>query len=281
MNDNYIKTNTILDRILAHKAKLIQEIYDQPDQFALLERAADLAQLDYTPRDFIGALRQNALEQGTVAVIAEVKKASPSKGVLIEDFDPVALATTYAQNGASAISVLTDEEFFQGSLDYLRDVRMAVDCPLLMKDFIIDPCQIYMGRAAGADAMLLIVAALSDNLLVELHGLITSLGMAALVEVHNQTEMERALKLGARLIGVNNRNLKTFRVDLETTANVARYVPKGVMLVAESGMKTSADVQRMGRLGAHAALIGEGLVTAENIATTVREFSSQKREVGG
>ncbi len=161
----------------------------------------------------------------TVALIAEVKHASPSKGVLIENFDPVALGTTYAANGAAAISVLTDQQFFGGSLAYLTQVRAAVDIPVLRKDFIIDPYQVYEARAANADAVLLIVAALADAQLADLHALVAELGMAALVEVHNEAELERALQINPRLIGVNNRDLKTFHEDLGTTGRIAALIP--------------------------------------------------------
>lgn len=274
MSDSFVKTNTILDRILAAKVDQVREIQAVAGTESALEMAAKAAQSTLPPRDFAGALRK-----ATVALIAEMKKASPSRGVLIHDFDPVRLGTVYAQNGASAISVLTDVQFFQGSLDYLRDVRQTVQLPVLMKDFVIAPCQIHMGRSAGADAVLLIVAALTDSQLTELHALITELGMAALVEVHNRLEMERALKVGARLIGINNRNLNTFDVDLDTTARLAQLVPADVTLVAESGLKSGEDVHRMGRLGAHAVLIGEGLVTATDVASKVREISSQQREI--
>jgi indole-3-glycerol phosphate synthase len=224
-------------------------------------------------RDFVGALTKGK----HVALIAEVKHASPSKGILIDPFDPVGLGMTYAQNGAEAISVLTDEPFFMGQLGHLRDVRDAVPVPVLRKDFIIDKYQVYEARVAGADAVLLIVMALEDSQLAELHSLICELGMAALVEVHNEAELERALKIDATLIGVNNRNLKTFHEDLETTARVAKLVPVGVTLVAESAIRSADDVRRMGELGAHAVLVGEGLVKADNIALKVREFSSQPR----
>jgi indole-3-glycerol phosphate synthase len=263
---SFVKTDTILDKILTHKMLEIRE--EAPP--AILAHALDAAHKAAPARDFHGALQQ---EQ--VALIAEVKKASPSKGVLIEDFDPVAIGTTYAANGAAATSVLTDEKFFQGHLDYMRDVRSAVAVPVLRKDFIIDPYQICTGRAAGADAILLIVAALVDSQLVDLQSLAHELGMAALVEVHNEKEMERALKVGAKLVGINNRNLKTFQVDIETTARLARLVPEDVTLVAESGIQSVADVQRMGTYGARAVLVGESLVKADNIAERVRAFSSQ------
>jgi indole-3-glycerol phosphate synthase len=197
--------------------------------------------------------------------------------VLIENFDPVALGKTYAGNGAAAISVLTDERFFMGSLDHLTQVREAVSIPVLRKDFIIDCYQVYEARAAGADAALLIVAALEDSQLADLHALIRELGMAALVEVHNESELERVLKIDATLIGVNNRDLKTFHEDLGTTERIARLVPDTVTLVAESAIRSSADVRKMGELGAHAVLVGEGLVKAGSIAEQVQTFSSQPR----
>jgi indole-3-glycerol phosphate synthase len=226
------------------------------------------------PRDMIGALRRD-----TVALIGEVKRASPSKGVLIEDFRPVELATSYEQHGASAISVLTDERFFQGHLDYLTAIHDAVKIPTLRKDFVIDLYQVYEARAAGADAILLIVGALYDSQLSELFTVANDLGMAALVEAHDEAEMKQALKIGAKLIGINNRDLKTFNEDLGTTERLAKLAPKEVTLVAESGIRSVDDVRRMGELGAHAVLVGEGLVKAGNIGEKVREFSSQPREV--
>ncbi|MCA9888448.1 MAG: indole-3-glycerol phosphate synthase TrpC [Anaerolineae bacterium] len=274
MTAQYVKTDTILDKILAHK---VEEIADDKAKFTLVaaqQKASLTVDPESAPRDFMAALRRE-----NVALIAEVKKASPSKGVLIDDFDPVAIGTTYAQNGASAISVLTDEHFFQGHLGYMGAVRKAVDVPVLRKDFIIDPYQVYVARAFSADACLLIVAALSDSQLTELHALIIELGMAALVEVHSEEELERALKIGAKLIGVNNRDLKTFNVDLETTARVARNVPDDVLLVADGGIRNAEDVYQMGQLGAHAVLVGESLVKSENIACAVYDYSHQKREV--
>lgn len=265
----FIHTDTVLDRILERKAG---EVAAQKRKRPLpgLRREAEAAA---PPRDFAGALRRD-----TVALIAEVKHASPSKGVLIDPFDPVALATTYAANGAAAISVLTDEPFFQGQLDHLRAARAAVDVPALRKDFTIDPYQVYEGRAAGADAMLLIVAALADAQLAELHAAIRALGMAALVEVYSEAELERALRLGATLVGVNNRDLKTFKEDLGVTERLARLLPDGVTLVAESAIRSVGDVRRMGAAGASAVLVGEGLVKAGNIAAQVKAFSGQPRE---
>jgi indole-3-glycerol phosphate synthase len=262
----FVKTNTILDKILARK---VEEV--QADRARLAE-VARLALSAPPPLDFTAALRREI-----VALIAEIKKASPSKGVLIEQFDPVALGQTYAENGAAAISVLTDQDFFQGHIDYLKAVRAAVTIPLLRKEFVIDASQVYEGRAAGADAILLIAAALDDAQLADLRAVIESLGMAALVEVHHEGELERALKIGAALIGVNNRDLKTFREDLNTTARIAALVPPTVTLVAESAIRSLDDVRRMGELGAHAVLVGEGLVKSDNIAHTVQTFSGVRR----
>lgn len=269
MPEPYRRTGTVLDTILAHKAEEVAARRASVPQ----RRFEQAAQLVSPARDFCAAL-----QRATVALIAEVKHASPSKGVLIDPFDPVALARVYAENGAAAISVLTDERFFQGRLSDLSAVREAVGAPVLRKDFVIDPYQVYEGRAAGADAMLLIVAALDDARLEDLHALIESLGMAALVEVHNEAELERALRVDPRLIGVNNRDLATFEVDLGVTARLAKLVPPGVTLVAESGLHAPEDVARMGVAGADAVLIGEALVTAAHRGTLVKALSRQPKE---
>lgn len=268
MTDSFVQTGTVLDRILAHKL----------DEIAAAQSARPLdvvireAQAAPPPRDFAGALRRD-----TVALIAEVKRASPSKGLLVAHFNPVDIGTVYAQNGAACISVLTDERFFQGSLAHLQAVRAAADVPVLRKDFTVAPYQVYEARAAGADAVLLIVAALADGILADLHALALGLGLAALVEVHDEAEMERALRLGAQLVGVNNRDLKTFNVDMGTTARLAVLAPPDVTLVAESGIASPEDVLRMGAAGADAALVGEALMTAEDVAAAVRAFSAQPR----
>ncbi len=271
MNPAFVATDTVLDRILERKVAELDERRARLPLCQMRRRAESAA---HRPLDLASALRC-----ANVSLIAEVKCASPSKGRLTRDFAPVMLAATYAHNGASAISVLTDEDFFHGHLDYLRAVRAAVDLPLLRKDFIIDPYQVYEGRAAGADAILLIAAALSDAQLAELHALTAEQGMTALVEVHNEPELERALRLNARLIGINNRDLKTFHVDLGTTARLARRLNAAddVVLVAESGIFTPADVAQMGRLGAHAVLVGESLMTAPDTAALTRTLSSQPR----
>lgn len=268
MPEPYLRTGTILDTILAHKA---EEVSARRASVPL-ERFENAARLVSPARDF-----RAALHRPTVALIAEVKHASPSKGVLIDPFDPVALGAVYAQNGAAAISVLTDERFFQGHLDHLSAVCRAVDVPVLRKEFVIDPYQVYEGRAAGADALLLIVAALDDARLEDLHALIEALGMAALVEVHNEAELERALRVDPRLIGVNNRDLATFTVDLATTERLVRLIPPGVTLVAESGLHTPGDVARMGAAGADAVLIGASLVTAARRGRLVKTLSRQPK----
>ena len=225
-------------------------------------------------RDFIAPLRNP--HHGSIALIAEVKKASPSAGVICENFDPVRIAKEYEAAGASCLSVLTDEKFFQGSLDYLRQIRQAVKLPLLRKDFIIDERQILEAIEWGADAILLIVAILDDSQLQKFHTLAAEAGLAALVEVHDETELDRALATGAQLIGVNNRNLKTFNVDLATTERLAaKLFPTPdtrhpTLLVAESGIHTRADVERLANCGAKAVLVGESLVRGGDIRAKVR-----------
>lgn len=254
----------ILDRILANKnVEVAQRRLALP--IALL-RAQAVAQTP--PRDFLGALKR----AGRPALIAECKKASPSKGLLCPAYDPVQLARTYKTNGAAALSVLTEEKFFQGALNDLSAAREATDLPALRKDFIVDGYQVYEARAAGADAVLLIVAALRAAQLQELQQQITELGMTALVEVHDEAELEIALKIEPTLIGVNNRNLHDFRVDLQTTARLRKNIPPNITLVAESGIHTADDVSRVKDMGADAILVGEALVTASEVGAKVREL---------
>jgi indole-3-glycerol phosphate synthase len=221
-------------------------------------------------RDFLAALRKP--RHGNIALIAEVKKSSPSAGIICKDFDPVKIAKEYEAAGASCLSVLTDENFFQGSLDYLRQIRAAVKLPLLRKDFIIDERQILEAIEWGADAILLIMAILSDEQLKKFHSLAVEAGLAALVEVHDEPEMERALKIGAELIGVNNRDLKTFKVDLATTERLSAKISKSQLLVAESGIHTRADVERLKKYRAGAILVGESLLRGGDIKTKIREL---------
>ena len=263
---------TILDTIVEEKqrevARLPQRSLSGADLKAALEARGGW-------RDFAGAPRKP--KSGQVALIAEVKKASPSAGVIRPDFDPVRIAREYEAAGASCLSVLTDQKFFQGSLEYLKPIRGAVGLPLLRKDFIIDERQILEAIEWGADAVLLIVAILSDTQLKHLHALATEAGLAALVEVHDETELDRALSTGAELIGVNNRDLRTFKVDLATTERLAarlRSSPRNPpsLLVAESGIRTRADVERLVKCGAQALLVGESLMKHADIGAKVREL---------
>ncbi len=265
---------TILDTIVEEKKREVARLPQRALSVEALQ-AALRARGDW--RDFAGALRKS--EAGRLALIAEVKKASPSAGVIRPDFEPARIAREYEAAGASCLSVLTDEKFFQGSLEYLRQVRGAVSLPLLRKDFIIDARQILEAIEWGADAILLIVAILSDEPLRQLHALATGAGLTVLVEVHDEAELERALAAGAELIGVNNRNLKTFKVDLATTERLAArlrtLVPaagRPPLLVAESGIHTRADVERLAQGGAQAMLVGESLMRHADIAAKAREL---------
>ena len=212
-------------------------------------------------RDFEGALRAK-IAAGRAAVIAEVKKASPSKGVLREDFVPADIAQSYAEHGAACLSVLTDRQFFQGSVDYLKQARASCDLPVLRKDFVVDPYQVYEARAIGADAILLIVACLDDAQMAELEAIARSLDMAVLVEVHDRPELERALRLKTPLVGINNRNLRTFEVTLDTTLTLMQDVPADRLLVTESGIVSRADVQTLRAAGVNAFLVGEAFMRA-------------------
>ena len=257
----------ILDEIVEQKER---EVAQLP---ARLTAAGDLrdAMLEHGERrDFISALKT---PRGDIALIAEIKKASPSAGIICKDFDPVKIAKEYEAAGASCLSVLTDEKFFQGSLDYLRQIRAAVKIPLLRKDFIIDERQILEAIEWGADAILLIVAILSDDQLRKFHTLAVEAGLAVLVEVHDEEELNRALKISPALLGVNNRNLKNFQVDLATTEKFATQIIKsGSLLVAESGIHSRADVERVQKCGAAAILVGESLVKQGDIGAKVREL---------
>ena len=263
---------TILDTIVEQKQREVArlpELGAGPDAIARsLQRRGDV-------RDFATALRHP--RRRSPALIAEVKKASPSAGVIRSDFDPVRIAREYEAAGATCLSVLTDERFFQGSLTYLRDIRQAVNLPLLRKDFVIDERQILEAVEWGADAILLIVAILTDPQLARFHALASQAGLAVLVETHDEDELRRALAAGAQLIGVNNRNLKTFKVDLETTERLAARLAEGAgaggeLLVAESGIHTRADVERVERCGAAAILVGESLMRHQDIAAKIEEL---------
>ena len=214
-------------------------------------------------RDFVGAMRAK-IAAGGAAVIAEIKRSSPSKGVLRADFIPADIAQSYAEHGAACLSVLTDKQFFQGSIDTLKQARDSCDLPVLRKDFMTDPYQIYEARVIGADCILLIAACLSDQQMAELEACARSLDMAVLVEVHDAAELDRALKLKTPLIGINNRNLKTFEVSLQTTLDLKDKVPQDRLLVTESAIRTADDVRTMRAAGVHAFLVGEAFMRAED-----------------
>ncbi len=220
-------------------------------------------------RGFIRAL-QRALHEGRYGLIAEVKKASPSKGLIRKDFDPKTLAEAYARGGASCISVLTDEPYFQGKNDYLIEARAAVDLPVLRKDFMVDPYQIVESRALGADCILLIMAALSDGQAYELEAAAVENGLDVLIEVHNQEELDRALNLESSLIGVNNRNLKTLNVDIATSEELLINFPEDRIAVSESGLNTPADLARMDQAGAQCFLVGESLMRQDDVENATR-----------
>jgi indole-3-glycerol phosphate synthase len=261
---------TILDEIFARKHKEVARRKRQKSLGAIRDEAEQAA----SPAGFISALHASFSSHHTPALIAEVKKASPSKGLLAPNLDPLRLALIYQQNGAAAISVLTDEHYFQGHLDFLREIAtLQPRLPLLCKDFFFDPYQLYEARAAGADAILLITAHLGETQLRDLYQLAYELEMASLVEVHSEKELEKALKCDPVMVGINSRDLHNFSVNLETTLHLCARVPKGVCLVAESGIHTLEDVQGLAVAGVHAILVGEALVTAPDVAKKVRELS--------
>lgn len=247
----------ILDKIVAVKH---QEIAAAKKRKSLEVVRSD-AESRVLTRDFVGAIRAK-IAAGKPAVIAEIKKASPSKGVLREDFIPADIAQSYAEFGAACLSVLTDVQFFQGSVDYLKQARASCQLPVLRKDFMVDAYQVYEARAMGADAILLIAACLDDAQMKELEAIALGLDMAVLVEVHDQPELERALKLKTPLVGINNRNLKTFEVSLDTSLALRSQVPADRILVTESGIHTRDDVLRMGAAGINAFLVGEAFMRA-------------------
>ena len=258
-----------LEEINASKVEEVRRL--EPHAAELRKQA--LLRNDFRP--FRGALQS----AGDMRIIAEVKKASPSAGIIAEDFNALSQAREYARGGAHALSVLTDEKYFHGHLGYLRQIREQVELPLLRKDFIVDELQVYESVVAGADAILLIVAGLTDEALRRLQETARTCQLDVLVEVHDLAEMDRALEIGADLIGINNRNLKTFTVDLAVTEELAEEIPSDAVGVSESGIKTAEDVRRVRACGIHAVLVGETLMRAKNVREKLEELLLKDDEI--
>ena len=256
----------IIDEIIDNKHSELAESMQQSP----LNRVAEIARRAPSPLSLANAIRGH-----TVKLIAEVKKASPSRGVICRDFDPVRIASAYAENGAVAISVLTESKYFQGSLSYLQSLKYLLKArklPLIRKDFIIHPYQVYEARAYGADSILLITSLLDDCLLHELFNLATGMGMDCLVEVHNEDDLRKALECGAKVIGINNRDLRTFKVDIAVTRRLRPLVPKDRLVVSESGIGSPADITLMQNLQVNAVLIGEALISSPDIGAKIKEL---------
>lgn len=254
----------ILDTIVAHKRK---ELLAEQDQISLSALKSKLTDVPPT-QDFFSAITN----PNSINLIAEVKKKSPSKGIIRADFDPVQIANTYQENGAAAVSVLTDKHFFDGNLSYLSSIREAVNLPLLRKDFTIHPYHIFQARVAGADAVLLIVAVLTPDELKEYIEIAASLSLASLVEVHTEEELEIALDADAAIIGINNRDLRTFNTTLDTTFKLLELIPEDKVVVSESGIYTRDDVEALREVGVNAILVGESLMRSPDIGEKVREL---------
>jgi indole-3-glycerol phosphate synthase len=253
----------ILQKIVENKK---EEVARQKEILPLAELRQMLADRPPT-RNFAGAIRDR-----DCAVIAEVKRSSPSKGRIREDFDPVGIAGIYEANGASAISILTERKFFDGNAAYVPQIRRAVGLPLLRKDFIIDPYQVSETRVLGADALLLIARILEAGELRDFIGLASEMGLAALVEVHDEADVEKAVSSGAKMVGINNRDLATFRTDLDVSIRLARRIPKGITVVSESGINSRGDVERLASAGIRVVLVGESLMREEDIGKKLREL---------
>jgi len=262
----------ILARILARKAEEISECRRRIPIEKLIAAIREAS----PPRGFVNAMKA-VIAGGDAAVIAEIKKASPSRGVLRADFRPAEIARSYAANGATCLSVLTDIDFFQGADRYLQEARLACSLPVLRKDFTIDPYQVHEARALGADCILLIVAALEDSKLAGLASLAADLGLDVLIEVHDQEELERALRLDSPMIGINNRNLKTFETRLETTLDLLDRIPSDRLIVTESGIHSPGDVQCMRAAGVHAFLVGEAFMKADDPGSRLAQLFPRSR----
>ena len=254
----------ILSRIIEEKRKVVDEAKRAKPQADLIKEIKSLS--------VKSSFRKSISRPHHINLIAEIKKASPSKGILRGDFNPVKIAITYQANGASAISVLTDERFFEGRLEYIPKVRGNISIPILRKDFFIDEYQIYETVASGAEAILLIPEILSMAQISKFYNLATELGLDCLVEVHNEEDIEKALAVGASIIGINNRDLHTFKVDLGVTQRLIRLIPQNKVIVSESGIKSYEDIMFLKSLGINAVLVGEALMEADDIAAKIREM---------
>ncbi|CAN5271793.1 indole-3-glycerol phosphate synthase TrpC [soil metagenome] len=268
------KLNDRLKEILAHKRTEVEDLLPRAEKL----RLAALERNDF--RSLHAALLRGEEAGGGLGLIAEVKRASPSAGVIVEDFDPVAVAKAYDAAGASAISVLTDEKYFGGRLEYLTQIRSEVGVPCLRKDFILHEAQIWEASVAGADAILLIVAALGQDELIHLLEVAETFQLDALVEIHDAEELERALETRAKIIGINNRNLRTFEVDLKSTEKLAQDVPDGIVLVSESGIRSEADARLIEGWGADAVLVGEALMRSGDVGGMARALMGVGERVG-
>ncbi|MEW4983494.1 MAG: indole-3-glycerol phosphate synthase TrpC [Cycloclasticus sp.] len=260
-------TPDVLKKILARKQ---EEIADRLTHTSIDELKRQIAEAS-APRGFVESIKRK-LQQGETAVIAEVKKASPSKGLLREHFIPSEIAMSYEAGGAACLSVLTDKDFFQGSEAYLKEARAACDLPVIRKDFIVDPYQVYEARAMGADCILLIVAALEDDALQNLHQLATQLELDVLVEVHDKDELERALRLDLALVGINNRNLRTFETSLQTTVDLLDSIPDDIIVVSESGLHKSEDIAMLKQHNVHTFLIGEAFMRCDDPGEALKQL---------
>jgi indole-3-glycerol phosphate synthase len=255
----------ILDEIVEYKREFVKKAKNLKSVEKLIEEILEAPQ----PQNFYKALRANPEE---ISVIAEIKKASPSKGIIRPDFNPVSIGEIYNKSGADAISILTDEKYFQGSLEYVKEVRKRVSIPVLRKEFIIDTYQIYEARAAGADAILLIAAILDDKEMDIFYTLVKELGMSALVEVHTREELERSLKVSPEILGINNRNLKNFTVDLNQTIRLREYIPEEICVVSESGIKTREDINLLMKNNIQAVLVGEAFMRVPDPGKALKEL---------
>lgn len=264
-------TPTILKKILARKAEEVAERAPKVSIADLKARIADQKGTDFDPRGFAASM-ERAIAEGRSAVIAEAKKHSPSKGLLRDPFLPAEIAKSYELGGASCLSVLTDKDYFHGSEEYLMEARAACSLPIIRKDFIVDPYQVYEARAIGADCILLIVSALEDQQMADLNGLAVELGMDVLIEVHGADELDRALPLNNKLVGINNRNLHTFEVTLNNTYDLLSSIPDDRIVVTESGIHSREDVQAMREHNVHSFLVGEAFMRAEDPGQKLKEL---------